>query len=211
MGIFLFKLQWRILKKKSNDIIKKVQDFYKSATEHIGDLNVPVLFLFFSLRDLDTIDHKDDTNRYYLQINASQIEHQKNKSIYDYFKECGSSLSLEQLGKGVQLFDETYLSTVTDTLSQVIKKIEIDYRPKMMKVNDEAFFTLNSSPEAVQNWFLNYDEGKFAHLAQFFEGFNGSDIFKLKIIQVQHILESQGDTKAVKDSILLGNSLGLQD
>jgi len=46
----------------------------------------------------------------------------------------------------VQLFDESYLSTVTDTLSGVIKKIEIDYLPKMMKVNDEAIFTLNSSP-----------------------------------------------------------------
>jgi len=70
---------------------------------------------------------------------------------------------------------------------------------------------IHSTKEEVENWFQSYDGGKYADLVQFFEGFNGSDIFKLKIIQVQKILESQGDTKAVKDSILLGNSLGLQD
>jgi len=48
-------------------------------------------------------------------------------------------------------------------------------------------------------------------LALYFEGFSGSDVLKLKIPQAQKILESKGDTNAVTNSILLGNTLGLQD
>jgi len=58
----------------------------------------------------------------------------------------------------------------------------------------------DSTSKQVQKWFQTYKKGKFADLAQFFEGKDGSDIFDLNSNQLLKYLR---DDKGFKDTFLI--------
>jgi len=66
--------------------------------------------------------------------------------------------------------------------------------------NNDIGLNIESTKEDVKEWFQTYKKGKFADLAQFFEGKDWSNIFNLKSKQ---LLEYLRDDCGIKDTFLI--------